>query len=255
MKILYVTPQGPWIPKYGGAMRNYGILRCLNEHHEVTVALASPDKANAAYFIGSAPREFGRLNVLEPSTESVHARWSFGRAAWGACLFRRSLRQLVDAVQPDVVWYFERQTVRLVGLVRGVPSVVDLCDVQWRKALRAARWQSGGARVISLLKAAASRIEETHLARCSSVTAVAGPDERQLLGRRARVVHIPNGFDFPENPVSRQPVPSRVLFLGSLFYYPNLDGIRWYCNEVWPPDQFGRVPENADASCEVLHEV
>jgi glycosyltransferase involved in cell wall biosynthesis len=63
-------------------------------------------------------------------------------------------------------------------------------------------------------------------------------DRGQLIGlapdSAARLRVIPNGVDlsaFPERPIPDEPL---VLFPGSLAYGPNVDGVRWFCTEVWP---------------------
>jgi glycosyltransferase involved in cell wall biosynthesis len=40
----------------------------------------------------------------------------------------------------------------------------------------------------------------------------------------------------------RHPVPGEVLFVGPLWHGPNLDGITWFCSDVWPRIR-GRLPD------------
>jgi hypothetical protein len=35
-------------------------------------------------------------------------------------------------------------------------------------------------------------------------------------------------------PQSRTPCPGEVMFVGALWHAPNLDGVTWFCSDVWP---------------------
>ncbi|MHB1784799.1 MAG: glycosyltransferase [Acidimicrobiales bacterium] len=57
-----------------------------------------------------------------------------------------------------------------------------------------------------------------------------------------RLEVVPNGVDtgaFQPSPPIRSP---RLVFTGSLDYLPNVDGLRWFCKEVWPTIKT-RAPE------------
>jgi glycosyltransferase involved in cell wall biosynthesis len=45
---------------------------------------------------------------------------------------------------------------------------------------------------------------------------------------------IPNGVDLAFFDVLRQPVPYRVVTVGSLDWLPNIEGVIWFLDKVWP---------------------
>jgi len=45
---------------------------------------------------------------------------------------------------------------------------------------------------------------------------------------------IPNGVDLAFFDIPRQPVPYRVVTVGSLDWLPNIEGIMWFLDNVWP---------------------
>jgi glycosyltransferase involved in cell wall biosynthesis len=56
---------------------------------------------------------------------------------------------------------------------------------------------------------------------------------------RVAVHHLPNAIELPEsfseNGISpRRDAAHRLLFVGALYYAPNVDGIRWFCEQVLP---------------------
>jgi len=66
---------------------------------------------------------------------------------------------------------------------------------------------------------------------------------------------IPNGVDTAFFDIPRRPLPYRVVSVGSLDWLPNVDGLLWFLDEVWPsvvearPDAtfhiVGRNPQRA----------
>ena len=236
--VLYVTYTVPWNPRYGGALRCYGVIRGLAERSDLHVAFAGSDPGVVeAFLTWPCPRNVTR-HALSPDAsckqeDDSHASRSV-RAVLGRGKYHAALQQLGQVLQPDIVWYFEVEALRRTALLRHIPGVLDHVDVRWRKQMRLARLETGARRGIALLKAALLRIDDVQLAVRLRQSLVASPEEVSLLWPSRSVSVLPNGFDFP---ATAPPGPSdsqRLLFYGSLFYRPNADGVRWLCQEVWP---------------------
>jgi glycosyltransferase involved in cell wall biosynthesis len=157
-------------------------------------------------------------------------------------VFRKPFLKLVNEIKPDLIWYFTKYANRRVGFVRGIPSVLDLDDVPWRKLLMMGSHQPGWKKVHTLSKVIPSWFEDYWLGRQASAVVITNQDETDLLKLNKPVIPVPNGFDFPQVIRIKPRSKKRILFFGSLFYYPNLDGIRWFCQEVWPKVR-AAVPE------------
>ena len=78
---------------------------------------------------------------------------------------------------------------------------------------------------------ATGRLQRRALGRADRVVCVSEPD-RLSLGRADAVV-VPNGADLPAR-VSPVPRGGRLVFVGSLNYAPNAEGVRWWLREVGP---------------------
>lgn len=83
-------------------------------------------------------------------------------------------------------------------------------------------------------KACLSWIEDNWMCQHADLTVIANPEEKDLLACKKRIMAVPNGFDFPWQLSISPRLQRRILFFGSLFYYPNLGGINWFCSEIWP---------------------
>jgi polysaccharide biosynthesis protein PslH len=219
MDILYVTHFNPWNPKYGAAFRSFGILRGLNQKYTLHVVLISQDRQEIEGFLRGWPG-FDHLHVLHPGGS-------------GGSL-RRQYQALLKQTTPGLVWYFTKYALRRVGTPGKIPFVLDLDDVPWRKLVLMGRHQRGWQKARAYAKVLPSLLEDSWLARRADGLVITNAAELGLLATRRPAEAVANGFDFPSQQVF-QPRPScKVLFFGSLFYYPNLDGLRWLCQEIWP---------------------
>ena len=227
MNVLYATTASPWSTTFGGGIRSNGILRGLSARHSVVVGFFTRDPTAAS---GAPPAGLEHIHTIPVCDTRARLGWRRGRIARERCL------DLVRRCQPDVVWCFQKDAARLAALPSGMPLVIDLNDVLWRRFVRAAAHQRGLARGRTLLRAAASWAEEGRLCQRADVTVLASAGEARLLGARAarRVCAIPNGADFSQPPRQMSRTTKRILHLGGLWYRPNWDGLRWFLREAWP---------------------
>jgi sugar transferase (PEP-CTERM/EpsH1 system associated) len=129
-----------------------------------------------------------------------------------------------------------------------IPVLVDLVDVDSQKwfdyAARAgwpARWlyRTEGYRV--------RRLEQEICERCEAVTVVSAAEAKLLreFGRKVAVHSVPNGVDLeffqPQfngddktSEVVAAPPNQECVFVGALDYRANVEGVTWFCRDVWP---------------------
>jgi glycosyltransferase involved in cell wall biosynthesis len=237
-RVLFVTYTVPWNPRYGGALRCFGIVRELANRSDLHVALAGDDPgAVEAFLTWPAPSNLTR-HALSPDTGWEHvsdqnaSRSVRALLGWGK--YHTALQQLEKTFQPTSVWYFEVESLRRASLPRCTPVVLDHCDVRWRKQVRFAQLSVGVRRGLALLKAVLLRVDDVQLALRVQHSLVASPDEVNLLWPTRDVTVVFNGFDYPTTAPVVSSDEQRLLFFGSLFYTPNADGVRWMCQKIWP---------------------
>jgi len=238
-KILYVTSQNPWNNNYGGAIRNNHIIKALGKYHDLHVGLTSTNKIERESFLKFAPISKKNLHLLMEESSCTHTRKiqiiiNYVSTLLGFENINRSFFTTLRNIKPDLVWYFQKFSIRSVGFPDRIPSILDLDNVNWNLLKRTAKFQSGISKYQTYLKMSLSYIEENMLIRKASFTTISNPEERNKLPDTTKVITINNGFTFPKNLVINQKRNQRILFFGSLFYYPNLDGLKWFCGKVWP---------------------
>ncbi len=248
MRVLFVTPYLPVPPDFGGAIRMYHLIREAARAHEVTIlSLAGPgdDPALSQQELGptiavpvawtgrqppSAAKRLSQLRSLF-SLRSAQYR-QMVRPALQAALDRLLRERPVDLVQ------FEFSLTGLYQLPRGIPTVLDVHNVEHDLVRQVARRGSLARRWFNALEWRKLRRDELEAwGRASTCLATSVADGRIIEGATGRpAVVIPNGVD-PER-LPRRPLalgrPDRLLFVGALRYWPNAEGVRFFVTQVLP---------------------
>lgn len=269
MKILWVKA-GKLLPvDTGGKIRSYNILRHLANRHEVTLL---------SYYSGRRDENYEReIRQHLPGAEPVHT------AAWDANALERGLFyvQRVPSSAPFAVSKHTAAPVkqRVAEWLRTRRFDVAICDflsaslnfpdqhvtptVLFQHNVESSLWQRQAQYDPNLLKrlvfkleaAKMTRYERQTVARFDHVIAVSEVDKAQMdpWTDPARISVVPTGVDLQHyksavGPSAREP---RVLFLGSMDWEANIDGVDYFCREIWPqikiavPDaQFSIVGRN-----------
>lgn len=130
-----------------------------------------------------------------------------------------------------------------------VPVVADLVDVDSQKWHDYAAKASGPKRMLFALEGKRLCRLEQRLCRRSNTVTVVSADEADLLRKTvpdAPVRAIENGVDldyFDPNAVTEHQIEdsTEVVFVGALDYRANVDGVVWFCQNVWP-ELRSRIP-------------
>jgi glycosyltransferase involved in cell wall biosynthesis len=253
MKILWVKP-GKLLPlDSGGKLRTYNILRHLSAAHQLTYLSCYGGRQDKAY-------EQEILNYL-PGTVCLHAA-----APDSARVVGRTLDYLHRLLwrAPYAVSRFTAPQVQQL-LSQWIPQRrfdVAVCDflastlnfpqnlltptalfqhnvetVLWRRRaeIEVQLWD----RVIAKIEyAKMRRFEPTQVRRFHHVIAVSDADRKTMSSMvdPSRISVVPTGVDlsqfrYDSNHEPREPL---VIFTGSMDWKPNIDGVEFFCKEIWP---------------------
>jgi polysaccharide biosynthesis protein PslH len=260
LKILWVKP-GKILPlDSGGKLRTYHILRHLARNHCVTYL---------SYYGGARDETYER-EILQHVPGAIAINTGAARVSG----YRRYLdyaRRLQSAAPYAVSQFASTRVQKMVAecmvrrdfdvavcdflasapnfpLTLNIPTVLFQHNVEttlWkRRSEFAAGWPE---RAIAKLEyAKMARYEAQQVRRFHHVIAVSEEDRRSMsrMTDGSRISVIPTGVDLTKysyDPEFR-PVGSLVVFSGSMDWEPNIDGVEFFCKDIWPL-VLARIPE------------
>lgn len=251
MNILYLSQRVPHPPNKGDKIRAHHMARRLAERHAVHVAclLDEPgdeeDASAAEAWAASVTRRLRR-----PAESALRGAAAAVRGAPLTSGYFRS-RELSRAVQgirareriDAVLCYCSGMAP--YALAGPEPKVLDLVDVDSEKWKEYARRAALPRKAVYELEHRLLRRYERRLVREFDRSILISAEERDVLAAFAdvsRVAVVSNGVEAEwlarREPRSREP---RLVFVGALDYFANVDGIRHFAREVFPLLR-GRVP-------------
>lgn len=270
MRVLYVTTEFPWPSLHGGRVRSLSQLRLLSGLPEVStlrlfslreVAVSQADQRALRQHCGQPDK----LELVEPVWHPIHLRQH--RRAFAEVAVRRVTQGLpyllgkwlsrdVDAAlrrelcptgQPpwDVVYIDHLAMAVYLPLIRQVCPrarvVLECHNVESEFFAQFAAQRSWPLRLVAEREAALAAQHEARLV--AQVDAVVAISQRDADALRALVWDRRQQAVWPlvvPPTVELQPVelldtlPPRVVYVGNLTWHPNVAGLDWLCQKVWP---------------------
>jgi polysaccharide biosynthesis protein PslH len=253
MRILWIKTELLHPIDKGGRIRSYQILRALSRHHHVTYlclddGLAAADAvertreyAHEVVVVPFRPPPKMRVGYFADLLRNLFSPLPYAIARYESPELRARIRQLAPAADLIVCDF----------LMSSVDVPVDLPApaVLFQHNVEAMIWQ----RYVSVpqhpLRRAYMRLqwrrmlryEAQQCRRFAHVIAVSAMDAEVMRQYGAESVgYVPTGVDLEYFQAQRpRPQDSRELvFIGSMDWMPNDDGIRWFASEI-----FGRIQE------------
>ena len=264
MRILFLTPQLPFPPQKGTALRNWGLIQGLAERHEISLlSFVEPDrKPTIAAPLGRACRRI----ALVP--QPVRTRWERIQdmvttsqpdmaLRLASQAYDRALRDWMADHPFDIVQIEGIELAPYLDTLRESPQNAQIvfddhnCEyvLQERTFLTDLyspnRW-SGAA--YSFVQWRRLRRYEARICReADQVLAVSDADAEALrdLVPGLEIHVIPNGIDTdayqPSLSDADEADSYRLVFTGTMDFRPNVDAVLWFAREVLPLVQ-AKVP-------------
>lgn len=259
LKCLFVSPVVPWPPDSGGRIRTWQLLRALRaqrDRAEVHLRVVQGEHGDTAGLrelesVCASVKAFARApaNAWTRLTRAKQERWFRSTSLTAA------LREETRGERYDVVHVDEMFVVRALPASMQAPLVVHhhKLDTRFSTLEPSANPLANAFDGFKL-----ARLEDFAARRSCFHVLTSVEDERALKLRFPELATavVENGFDpaafFPQATKRER---SELLFLGSLDYWPNVDGLTWFVREVLPriavarPDVrlqiVGRAPTSA----------
>lgn len=261
MRILLLTHRLPYPPNKGDKIRSFNLLAYLAKRHQVFLACPVDDPADLAYLPELEKRCAGvfavRIDGRSRARAGVQALLT-GTAItvrhFHAAQLQRRIDEFLDAHEIDAVFCFSSPMAEYVfrsrhaaGRLRRARRLIDLVDVdsyKWRQYRERSpvpqRWVYGyeARRLGAYERRIAAEFDHLFLV---------SAQEREYMPAGARVEHLhalSNGVDldyFAPRETARGEPPA-LVFTGAMDYWPNVQGVQWFADEVLPAVR-ARVPE------------
>jgi len=250
MNVVWVKVGGLWPVNTGGRLRSFHILEALARRHRLTLItthgpgddpqglerrLASCEVVSFPH----APPKHGSPGFAAALARSWLSRLPVDLWKWRVPALRRELEARLARGGVDVVVADFLSTIPNLPPAAGVPVVFFEHNVEhviWRRLA-----ENEALRLRLLLLAVEwrklRRREAEACAAASLTLAVSEPDRDALarLAGAARVAAIPTGVDTAYfQPNGRPEAPGRLVFTGSMDWFPNEDGVGHFMDAVLP---------------------
>jgi polysaccharide biosynthesis protein PslH len=248
-RVLFLAHRVPYPPNRGDRIRSFHILRFLAERADVSLAYlaeecpsAETQRALKELCRDVAGLQLGRFGRWGNAARSMVLGRTATEGMFRCRRLRRLLTQWCQRTRFDAAVVFCSSMVQYLDVpgLAGVPAIVDLVDVDSQKWFDYARDASGVQRRLFQIEGRRLRqLEQSLPARVKAVTLVSSceVDLYRSFCPTDCVHAIGNGVNLDYFRPSKDVGPAsscECVFVGALDYRANIDGIRWFCDEIWP---------------------
>lgn len=247
LTILQITNRLPWPLNDGGNLATYNVTRHLHElGHKVVLASLNTNKHKQDPAVLSHVAE---VHAVELNTDL--SKWGllkgffqqmpYNVARFDDPRFKSLLLELVKRENPDVIQVegsYQALFVPALRAVTNAPIVLRSHNVEWRIWQRLYENETNWLKkqYLGNLYKKIRWFEETTLDRFDGVIAITEEDANwyRSQGFKGKVECIQAGADLTVYQPGNQWAPSqKVGFIGSMEWQPNVQGVRWFVDEVW----------------------
>lgn len=248
-QILLLTHRVPHPPNRGDRIRSHHLLKCLSARADVHLACLA-DEAVASesrawldhHCVGVAVEPLGKCSRWSRATLSAMRGRTVTEGLFRSPRLKRTVRRWAREKRFDVVVVFCSSMWQYSEIpeLSDAPVVADLVDVDSQKWFDYAQGTFGWRRWLCQLEGRRVRQLEGRIVRRAKAITLVSDAEAELfrsLWPNDKTIGVPNGVDMEYfNPDAVEPVDESYdcVFVGQLDYRPNVEGVRWFCQHVWP---------------------
>jgi glycosyltransferase involved in cell wall biosynthesis len=249
LQILFVTEFLPWPLNTGGRIRTFHLLRQASLRHNVTLLTQICMKDTTGM---EEVRQF--IAHLSPTTLNQRAR---SLRVLGAAIsifdsrpyvsvyshyrkaMAKNIKQLINDQTFDIIHLDHLDSAAYLKACRS-NAVIYLDEHNYETdLLRSTHAHTSKSLLRWYLGAQLQKLERFEGETLQSVNGVGVVSQHDAARVSASAPHtpcevIPNGVDPEFFDIIRRPQPYRVISVSSLDWLPNVEGLAWFLDEVWP---------------------
>jgi sugar transferase (PEP-CTERM/EpsH1 system associated) len=271
MKILFVCHRLPYPPNRGGKIRPFNMISHLSKRHSVTVASLAHTKEELS--AGAALQEYCTEVIAEIVPDRLRW-WQAVKALatstpssvayfWSDRLYAR-IREKLESANFDLIFVhcaFVAQYVLDWDKTRRIIDFGDLDSAKWAEYSRTRGFPLALGYAIEARKLRKYEASVARRFKHCTVTTQGEMEEFNALETAVPCDLIPNGVDIAYFSMNgtRKEVGSVIAFLGRMDYYPNINAVMYFVEQIFPrirqlkPDaQFRIIGSNPAAKIRAL---
>jgi sugar transferase (PEP-CTERM/EpsH1 system associated) len=250
--LLLLIHRIPYPPNKGDKIRSYHLLKHLARHYRVHLATFVDDQDDWQYVPHvealCASSHFAPMNPLMARAKSLQAlvkNRSLSLEYYRDAKLARWVRDSVATHKIERVLVFSSAMAQYADPYRSARRVVDFCDVDSDKWRQYAEQKSFPMNLLYRYEAKQLLRYERQVARDYDASLFVSAPEAELFRTlapesSAKIGHFSNGVDtdyFTPDTGHANPYAAgerALVFTGAMDYWPNVDAVQWFCDEVFP---------------------
>ncbi len=256
MKLLAVTPYFP-SPNWGSGARSFYVLKALAKRYRISlVTQVSQEELETVVATSPLHEWLASMRLLsrsQPRSRRQQQVLNFlrGRSTSISDHTLPGLQMIVDdcLAQGDYqALYFDCALSAHLSLPRHMPVIILQHNIEYELLQRTYRYEHNWLRKwYNWREYRLVRPFELRTCRRADVVLVTSERERLLLREllpQKMIEVVPNGVDveYFRGTLPRQEARHRLVFTGSMDYYPNIDAVLFFARVCWPSIR-ERVPD------------
>lgn len=250
MRVLLLTQVLPYPPNSGPKVKTYYVLKYLAAHHDVTLVSFVRDDDRPEYIthlqslcrrVITVPIARAKADDLRFLGQSLLTGQPWMMLRDERPEMRTALAELARTEQFDVIHADQLNMGQYALPFTEARKVLDLHNALWMLYKRLSETTAPTSPMKYILMRDWRLLKEYEGAMCQrfdAVTAVSDEDRDLLVDAGAdpdSITVIPIAIDTDEQAqIDRQPAGPHIVHIGTMYWPPNIDGINWFLDEVYP---------------------
>lgn len=244
MRVLFITAEFPFPMRRGMDIIACTQLEGLARNHQVTLVSEAPQDPESVKASGLADR-CERILLADPrkrnSKPKALLQFLGGRSLQMALMENHQVRELaareLAAADYNAVYIMLSRIADCIDLDSEVPKLLHHVDPAFIKYRRTSIYEPGWKNV--LLELESKRLEKFDELNAKKFAChlFVSKDDAELYGNRfkVRAEQLPHTVDLSRFDPRPNIVKERntVIITGNMFYAPNVDGVIYFCKNVW----------------------
>lgn len=246
LNVLFLSQRVPYPPNRGDKITTWRLIERLKRSHRVRIAAFAHDEGDR-----KAARQLEELGfqvaVFPPTPRWRALPTLLGSSPLTLAVYgSRALQAEVDGCIGGMdLAYAYSSSMGAFFLRHELPRVMHFAELDSDKWLQYADKTRFPLAWVYRREGRTLHEFEQRLAHAVDENVLCTPLEQQIFRERipgASSCVLKNGVDLVHyRPVATPPEPGRLVFVGVMNYYPNVEGIAWFCHAILPEVQ-RRVP-------------